>query len=259
MNKIPGLILSCMLGVLVCLSQPVAAHEFIVKPTSFSLEPGKQISVEVLSAHVFMESEEIEPINQVTVHSLAETGSDTHIPLTEQKDKLVLSGNIPADSKSSIIAGHRKGMIWTKTTKGWEQKSKKDLTGVLSSGKYEKFSKALITAPGNGEMLRKPVGHRLEIIPLTDHLDIHPGDELRCKVVFDGKPLATEIFATFDGFSSQPGTYAYYSKSNDIGEATVKISEQGTWMIRVQHEIDSATEDYDKEVLRAVLLFSIEG
>ncbi len=259
MTGIPVLIVSSILAVLVCFSQTLMAHEFIVKPSSFTVQPSERMAVEVLSAHVFIESEEIEPVENVEVYSLGQMSKRTEIPLVEDKEKLVLKGDLGQDTMATILVGHRKGMIWSKTTQGWKQESKKNLTGVLSSGKYEKFSKALITAEGKEEKLRKPVGHRLEIIPLKNHRAIKPGDELRCQILFEGKPLATEIFATFDGFSTQPNTYAYYSNSNDTGKAAVKISKPGIWMIRVQHEINSATADYDKEVLRAVLLFSVES
>ncbi|MDJ0621875.1 MAG: DUF4198 domain-containing protein [Desulfocapsaceae bacterium] len=259
MNRIISLTVSCILAVLVCFSQPIMAHEFIVKPSSFTVEPGEQIEVEVLSVHAFIKSEEMEPIGQVEVFSSAANGNRMEIPLVEEKDKLMLRGNAQLATKAAIIAGHRKGMIWSKTTQGWKQESKKNLTGVLSSGKYEKFSKALVTTEGEEAILAEPLGHRLEIIPLENHRTIQPGDELRCQILFDGQPLATEVMATYAGFSNQPDTYAYYSKSDDTGEVAIKITEPGIWVVRVQHETDISTADFDKEVLRAVLLFSIES
>ena len=242
---------------LFCFSQTGAAHEFLVKPSSFKAQSGAVNSVEVLSAHVFMESEEVEPLEYVELYRFDGQGKRVMIPLREVEDKPVLKGEFRDDARASIICGHRKGMLWSKTTQGWKQEGKKNLTGVISSGKYEKFSKALITTSGENMVLRQPVGHRLELIPLDDPSSFQQGGELLFQVLFEGKPLATEVFATYDGFSSQPNTYAYYSNSNSAGQVAVKIGHQGIWMVRVQHEVDSATEDYDKEVLRAVLLFNV--
>ena len=259
MKRILGLIGGSLLAGCICFLQPLAAHEFIVKPSKFTAEPGEQLEVEVLSVHVFIESEEMEPLDQVEAFILAEKGKRIAIPLVEEKDELILKGNVQLETEAAVIAGHRQGMIWSKTTEGWKQESKKNLKGVLSSGKYEKFSKALVTATGKEAIMREPIGHRLEIIPLDNHNAVQPGDEMRCQVLFEGRPLATEIMATYAGFSNQPDTYAYYSKSDDTGQVAIKITEPGTWVVRVQHENDNSTADYDREVLRAVLLFSIDS
>ncbi len=48
------------------------AHEFIIKPEQLSVEPGHLLPVSVLSAHAFMVSEEIEPIDQVQVSLISD-------------------------------------------------------------------------------------------------------------------------------------------------------------------------------------------
>jgi len=150
-------------------------------------------------------------------------------------------------------------MIWTKTTEGWKQESKKNLSGVISSGVYEKFAKAYLAGKNGSETYQEPVGHRLEIITSENPATLKSGEDLKVKVLFDGKPLKTELYATYDGFSSSPNTYAYFSSTDENGLARVRITSEGTWMVRVQHEIDQPTEDYDKHVLRAVFLFGVNG
>lgn len=236
--------------------QMVFAHEFIVKPESMSTQEGHKIGVKVLSAHIFMESEEVEPIDQVEVYKLTSKRQDVKLQVNEQEK--ILEGEFSSDEGISyFLCGHRKPMIWTKTTEGWKQESKKNLSGVISSGVYEKFSKAYVGGIEDGEKYKKLVGHRLEIIPVENPTILEAGEELQIKVLFDGKPIATELFATFDGFSASPNTYAYFSATNDKGEGTVKITSQGTWMVRVEHEINEPNEDYDKHVLRAVFLFDV--
>ncbi len=77
------------------------------------------------------------------------------------------------------------------------------------------------------------------------------------RILFDGKPFSTNVYATFDGFSDNANTYAYFTETDEGGSAKVKITHPGTWMVRVQHEINGATEDYDKHVMRAVLVFGV--
>ncbi len=239
--------------------QTVHAHEFIVKPVSLSGTHDQIIPVNVLSAHVFMESEEMEPLQQVEAYALSSAGRQ-EIPLVDNETEKTLNGNVAIQAEGThILCGHRNGMIWSKTTKGWKQESKKNLKGVLSSGKYEKFAKAIITNGKSDSTYRQPVGHKLEIVPLDDPQTTLPGEEMKLQVLYDGKPLATEVYATYDGFSTHPNTYAYYSNSSDDGQVAVKLTQPGVWMVRVQHEITEPTQDYDKEVIRAVLLFGING
>lgn len=236
--------------------QIVFAHEFIVKPERMSQLEGEKVGVSVLSAHVFMQSEEVEPIEQVEVYTLSSKRHDVSLAINEGEK--VLEGEINgSDGTSYFVCGHRKPMIWTKTTEGWKQESKRNLTGVISSGAYEKFSKAFITGKEGSENYKDPVGHRLEIIPAQNPAKLSQGDELQVKVLYDGKPIATDLYATFDGFSASPGTYAYFSATDENGVGTVKITESGTWMVRVEHEIDTSNENYDKQVVRAVFLFGV--
>ncbi len=239
--------------------QTATAHEFIVKPIEMKGNLGHTLPIQVISAHVFMESEELEPAEQVEVYSLTPT-SRINIPLKINEKEKILTGDMKVNGSGTyILCGHRKGMIWTKTTQGWKQDSKRNLTGVISSGMYEKFSKAIISTDREDLAFRKPVGHKLEIVPLDNPNTIQPGKEIRLQVLYNDTPLTTEVYATYDGFSTHPNTYAYYSSSDGEGQVAVKITQQGTWMVRVEHEITASTEDYDKQVLRAVLLFGVNG
>lgn len=255
LTRITGIFAAALLLTL----QTVQAHEFIIKPVSLSGTQGQTIPFNILSAHVFMESEEMEPLQQVEAYSLSSAGRQD-IPLVGNEADKALNGTIAIKAEGThVLCGHRNGMIWSKTTKGWKQDSKKNLSGVLSSGKYEKFAKAIISNGKNDSAYRKPVGHKLEIVPLDDPQTARPGEEMKLQVLYDGKPLATEVYATYDGFSSNPNTYAYYSNSRDDGQVAVKLTQPGVWMVRVQHEITEPTPDYDKEVIRAVLLFGVNG
>lgn len=240
------------------LTTPMAfAHEFIIKPVQTKIDPGKVLPFSVISAHSFMISEEMEPIDNVEV-SLYDGDKIKSVKLHENKILMTLDGSVsPAGDKTSIIAGHRKPMIWTKTTQGWKQAGKSELTGVISSGQYEKFCKTMIFSKNSGKGYDKKVGHKLEIVPVSDPGSAVVGKEIEFLILYDGKPLSTNVYATYDGFSEQNNTYAYFTESSGEGRAMVKITHPGTWMIRVQHELNNATKDYDKHVMRSVLVFGV--
>lgn len=66
------------------------------------------------------------------------------------------------------------------------------------------------------------------------------------------------MYATFDGFSTNPNTYAYFTETDEKGIAKVKITHPGMWMVRAEKETAEQTEDYDKHILRAVLVFGVD-
>lgn len=253
-------ILNCVLGSLALVLLPVLvqAHEFIVKPEKLTLQHAEKVPFKVVSAHVFMESEEMEPAEQVELKLYA-NNKVTPVAVSPNEAAMTLDGTAEVPAKgAAILAGHRNGMIWTQTTKGWKQASRKGLSGVIKSGKYEKFCKTLI-CNGNGKGFDRIVGQRLEIVPLDDPSSMKPGDEMRVKVLFDGKPVSSgQLLATYDGFSTQPNTYAYMTESFDNDVAKVKVSSPGVWMVRAQHAINEPTEDYDSHVMRSVLVFEVK-
>lgn len=257
-NKRFPLALACFF----LLSTQALAHEFILKPKqSTEITKGETIAASLLSAHVFMESVELEgegDAQNILVRYIDASGTKT-LPLTKNEAQLTWDLNATAKTDgTAIFAAHRKGMIWTQTTKGWKQASKKGLKGVLSSGKYEKFAKSLVTVGNNTKGWDRVVGDRLEIVPMSDPSTLRPGQELAVKILLDGKPLATPVYASYDKFSNRQDTYAYFSKDNQDGTAFVKISAAGLWMIRAEHIIKESTPDYDKHVMRAVFVFEVK-
>ena len=233
-------------------------HEFILKPVALKTVPGGVLPFSVVSAHMFMVSEEMEPPDQVKVQLMGKTESEP-VELKPNEMLMTLDGQVKPKSEGTyILAGHRAGMIWTQTTQGWKQASKKGLTGVLGSGLYEKFGKTVITCGKSDDNYAKVVGHALEIVPVSDPSQARVGDYIAFKVLFNGQPLSTEVWATYDGFVDIPNTYAYFTETNGDNLALVKITHPGTWMLRVQKVNPKGTEDYDKHVMRAVLVFEVK-
>lgn len=257
-KKLRNCIMVASICLLACMATSIQAHEIIVKPILFKINPGQKLPFSVVSAHVFMVSEEMEPADQVEVFMVDSTGAR---PLTVKENLMLmtLDGQVTPEQEGTIIlTAHRKGMIWTKTTQGLKQGSKKKLAGVLSSGKYEKFAKTIVSVEKHDDNYKKIVGHKLEIVPLSNPALARVGDDIAFQVLYEGRPLNAQVYATYDGFSDVEDTYAYFTQTHGNGTATVKITHPGTWMVRVEKTDHQPTDDYDNHVMRAVFAFHVD-
>ena len=224
------------------------AHEFIIKPASMHAKAGDKVPFSVLSTHIFMAGEELLSAGTVKA-SLLEGSKSVDLPLKENNILQTLDGTATVQIKgTAMIAGHLVEPIETVTSQE---------TGKAQRAKFEKFSKALIVVDAADKSYEKVLGHRLEIVPVSNPTAARIGDELSFRILFDGKPLQAYVYATYDGFSRHYNTYAYATESRE-GTARVKITHPGAWMIRVEKRLAVAEKDYALHVLKAVLVFPVE-
>lgn len=240
-----------------CVSGAVDAHEFIAKPGAMSVQAGAELQVAGLSSHVFLISQEVEAPKDVKV-GFCWDGKRTDIAVKPNEKTLAYDGTMTAPSSATfIVTGARLPQIWATTSEGLRQITGKT-SGATNPYKIEKFSKALVNITPADNGFSTVIGDMLEIVPVTNPATVKPGDEMTVSVLFKGQPLPTNVYATYDGFSKEENTYAYYTEGHKDGTAKVKITEPGIWMVRVQHTMPEHTEDHDRYVARAVLLFEVK-
>ncbi len=237
------------------------AHEFIIKPATAQPAKGEQVKVQLQAAHVFMVSEEAETQDSVEL-ILSQNGQKTPIPVKENKETLSLEGmfSLPADGPALLI-GHRKPQIWSQTTEGVLEGGRKELEAkgksVIQVDKYEKFAKTFLNTGSANPEFNKPLGQELEIVPVGDLSKLKAGDELECRLLYKGKPLVAPAWATYDGFSKEMNTYAYYT---DPGTETfkVKLTAPGLWMVRGEHNAKIKGGDAQNHIMRTVMVFEVK-
>jgi uncharacterized GH25 family protein len=119
-----------------------------------------------------------------------------------------------------------------------------DVERVLMSFKYNAFAKSYLTVGPWKQP--EPLCHGLEIVPLTDLSNLHPGDRVEVNVTFYGKPLSATsqsmdyIVAYGSGFGQSEGYFlAAYLMD---GKARFRIHNSGQWIIGIYHK-DDVTPD----------------
>jgi len=227
----------------------VDAHEFIVKPQQLRVESGAKLPFTILATHFFMIGEEVEPVNTVKAW-LLEGEERTSIELKENQASKVLDGVAALNRKgTALLVGHLQEPIEAVKVEG---------TNKTQRVKREKFAMALITVSTDDDSYKKTLGHKLEIVPVSNVMKARTGDELSLKILLDGKPLKSPVQATYDGFSRRYNTYAYATETLEDGLAYVKVNNPGIWMVRVEKRIEEPAKDYDLYSLKASLVFAVQ-
>lgn len=234
------------------------AHEFIVKPGAFAVKAGETVSATVYSTHTFIKGEEIEDPG-VTHAFIVRDGKRTPIALQPDAATLTYVGAATAPVNGAFsMSGVRKPIMLATTPEGTKRGSRKDFPNAKLVRAIEKFSKALINPDAGDETWNKPIGDRLEIMVKTNPAAIKVGDELPVQVLYDGKPILTKLYATYDGFSRRSMAFAFYAEMEEAETGYVKITHPGTWIIRAEHIDDTRTDEIDRYLARAVLVLEVK-
>jgi len=132
---------------------------------------------------------------------------------------------------------------------------------IIVSLYYQQFAKALISAGKTGDdAFSKPIGYKLEIIPLKNPYTLKMGDYLPVKVLFSGKPaMFIKVYGTYSGFSTGDD-YAYTTSTDMEGIAKIRIMHWGNWLLKTEEKLP-APKDKKKKCnelhYTATLTFSI--
>jgi hypothetical protein len=140
-------------------SATLQAHEFIVKPQQLRVESVVKLPFDILATHFFMIGEEVEPVNTVKAW-LVEGEKRTAIELKENQTLKTLVGVAALNRKgTAVLIGHLQEPIEALKTEG-SSKSRRI--------KREKFAKALIAVSTDDDGYKKTLGHKLEIVPVSN-------------------------------------------------------------------------------------------
>lgn len=157
-----------------------------------------------------------------------------------------------------VVAMSRKPSFYTKTKDGSKRQSKAGLTNVISCSHGNSFLKAVANVGSGSGRVDAVAGHALEIVPLANPASLKVGDYLPFRVFFKGKPYSGEFFATYGGFSTENGVWAYAATTDKEGMGKLKILHAGAWLLKVDTEeayVDP--KECDKESYLADLTFEV--
>jgi uncharacterized GH25 family protein len=112
---------------------------------------------------------------------------------------------------------------------------------------------------------QKPVGHRFELVPLSDPAEWSAGDTVSFKLLLDGEPVAGHrVCSNYQGRGAF--NWASQGRSNNTGTVSFSFGRPGIWYLRT-HLIrpldkskalsDPAAQKADWESFYATITFNV--
>lgn len=204
----------------------VSAHDLWLNVDNHTPAVGKKTNIKVIFGHNF-------PFYDILIQR-DNLGEFSYLAPDGQKKEITKTHEDRTGERSGALVGEfspdQEGTYVVSTYR----KKKGDKEHVAS----EKYGKSIITVGRGNDNISKVLGHRIEIIPIKNPQSVKAGETLPVKLMFEGKPLSTYIYATYAGYSSEDEPFPVISKSNEQGEADIKISQPGVWMVVANHKVD---------------------
>jgi hypothetical protein len=184
-----------------------------------------------------------DPAKVTAVTGLDAAGNPVAVEVRPQAKNVLLA---PAEGAAVISTVWDEGW-WTEDAAGeWHNAPPEGFAGFKSAGDYTTY---VVSYVGLTEA-QKPLGHRLEILPLSDPGKLTMGDKLEVQVLMDGKPMKG-VAVTNDVLTD----WDIHSGLTDAeGKTVITIANTGLNVAQVYHEIP--TGEKRVEGLQAVLSFT---
>ena len=130
---------------------------------------------------------------------------------------------------SSDFTSYIHGEGLRKVEEARAKSGQKDKDGRELYSRYTKIFSGQI-----GESATEPIGHTLEIVPLSQLSQLKSGKILRVRVLFKGKPLAdVQVAAVYAEAKLTGHEYPVVTGTDSKGIAELKIDRSGLWYARL--------------------------
>lgn len=193
-------------GILLLAAAVVSAHDFWLVPTQFRVKPGAKVAVALNTGDTFPASEgAVKPERLESVSLIYPRGI---IPLTTFRTEgksTIVDATMPKAAGGAIVEVVIKPIATKQSRASFDEFVKHEGLDQIAAQlaveeerrleerrTYAKYAKTLIrvgSGKGAVDLYKKPLNHRLEIIPDADPYSLKPGEPFPVRLLFDGKPL----------------------------------------------------------------------
>ncbi len=251
------------------------AHDYWLQPRKFILSKGDTLVVHLYVGDRLKKEIERELQKDMTLKfeiftdaksvNLLDKSPDKILPVIEKEVDFEGLALIAMERNYAYVELNRKEFleyvkhdVGDKELSEIEKLMKKLPPREIEREKYTRYIKSLIVAGRifDGDIYKKVLGQRLEIILLNNPYRLKPGDSIEAQILFEGKPLANK---TVIGYNIYQGKFFEYKvKTGRNGKVKFKVKNPGLWLIRLTHILPcSNCSDADWESFWASFSFEI--
>ena len=212
------------------------AHNLWINISSHFIQPGDKVKAYLGWGHHYPFSDFLPPNRLDSMTVLRPDGIIIPVPTVNKNREPGIPIKIDQEGVYIVGAAIKPG-YYTETSHGHTFKSKKESKDVINSIWYEKYAKAIICS---GSALKgayvKPLGHAIEIISLGNPCKVKPGENLKVKVLLNGRPLEGAFL--YKSYLGQPSNKVLScpQKTDKNGIAEIHFENEGIWRIMVKQK-----------------------
>jgi uncharacterized GH25 family protein len=164
-------------------------------------------------------------------------------------EKLTDHARLKPAAKPAVLAVEMDNGYWTQgPDKTWVNKGATQVPGALASGRYYKYSLAIME---KGAKLPSLDALKFAIVPQQDPLAVEPGETLNVQVLVDGKP-AKDI-ALYDDIINEPDHVA--ATTDAQGRAKITVRQHGRNVIGANTDVKQNDPDGQLRGMFSTLTF----
>ena len=234
----------------------VSAHTLFIKPASFYFSPSQSETIPLFNG-TFVQSENTVSTSRMAGAAIVTPDGARLVPQDSSwrhdGNTTVLDAQFDEPGNYVIGVGTKPRkihitaedfnyyLIYEGLSDDAEQRRKLQERGVKAAERYTKFAKAIVqVGHKQTKNYAAVLGHRAEIVPLSNPYAIKSGQRFRARILKDGAPLANElVFATHEGFYglNAEGRYEEIAtmRSDEDGIIELDLAAPGRWYIRLIH------------------------
>ncbi|MDL2259547.1 DUF4198 domain-containing protein [Deltaproteobacteria bacterium OttesenSCG-928-K17] len=143
----------------------------------------------------------------------------------------------PVEKGTYMIQTGYMPTFWSKGPDGSVMKPKNEVPGATTCERYSRSAKGIVNIGGaSDDFVTKPIGTKLEIVPLVNPAQVKVGQDFPIQVLYDGKPLRNaQVKGTIEGNKyAEAGNRDFFGLTNRDGKLNMVPLKGGNWTLAVE-------------------------
>ena len=216
------------------------AHFLWVNADNYFPEVGEEITISLGWGHHFPNDGQMKADKLSKIYMIGPKGEKLDLNIKPIGEKGVVSPiKVKLENSGTyLVVVEKKSGFVTKTTQGYKYQSKDNFNNAIKGYWSEGNAKAIVTVKkAGGDAFKSRINQRFEVIPFKNPGQLKEQDYLPVRLLLDGKPHKSYVYATYEGFSEDKDTFAYTTRIDKEGNAKIRLLKNKTWLIKANDEL----------------------